>query len=670
MNPFLSSYNTPFGIPPFEQIKPEHILPAFEQGLKEELAEYEAIESNTEPPTFENTLEAMERSGSLLQRVLRYFYNLVGAHTNDALDELNRTIGPQLSRHQSRLSMSNAIFARIDALYQQRSALGLSSEQLRLLEEKHNHYVRAGVQLPKDKKDRLKAILSEISACKVEFQQNLLKETNASQLLITQEEDLEGLPSDMIDGAAALAQSKGKEGWLFLATQGTLYAFLTSSTRKDLRKKLYSLYTHRANNGNEHDNNELALRIAGLRLEQAQILGYRTYAEYSLENTMAKNPQEVRTLLDRVREPAFAQAKRERAQLQALNPAEPFEAADWWYYAEQLRKKEYDLSNAAIRPYLPVDAVRDGAFSVAQKLFGIRFVERTDLPKYHEDVQSFEVREEDGTLIGIFYVDFFARPSKRGGAWMSVFRGQSAIDENIIPIVVNTCNFPPPTADAPSLLTPMHVRTLFHEFGHALHGLLSKARFPSLAGTAVPRDYVEFPSQIMENWGRNRDVLRTFAKHYQHANIISDELLDKLDKTGVFNMGFKTTEYLAASYLDLAWHELEDIPQDAQAFEQQVLEEIGLIPEIASRYRTTYFAHIFASGYAAGYYSYMWSEVLDSDGFSLFEERGLYHKETAQQLRELVYAAGNTADVMNQYVAFRGASPQVEALLKKRGFLA
>ena len=668
MNPFLSPYTTPFGIPPFETIKPEHIFPAFEQGLQQELEEYEAIESNTEEVTFENTLEAMERSGEILKRVLSYFYNLVSAHTNDELDELNRMIGPKLSRHQSRLLMSDKIFARIDFLYTRRESLELSAEQLRLLEEKHNEYVRSGVRLPEDKKTRLKEILSEISACKVDFTQNLLKETNASQLHITKEEDLEGLPSDMIDSAASLAQSKGKEGWLFLATQGTLYAFLTSSVHKHLRHQLYSLYIHRANNGNEHDNNKLACRIARLRLEQVQILGYRTYAEYSLENTMAKNPNKVRALLDRVREPAFAQAKRERMKLQAMNPKEDFAASDWWYYAELLRKKEYDLSNAAIRPYLSVDAVRDGAFAVAEKLFGIRFVERTDLPKYHEDVQSFEVREEDNTLIGIFYVDFFARPSKRGGAWMSVFRGQSAIDENIIPIVVNTCNFPPPTSDAPSLLTPMHVRTLFHEFGHALHGLLSKARFPSLAGTAVPRDYVEFPSQIMENWGRNRDVLREFAKHYQQADTISDELLDKLDKTGVFNMGFRTTEYLAASYLDLAWHELEEIPEDAQDFEKRVLEEIGLIPEIASRYRTTYFSHIFASGYAAGYYSYMWSEVLDSDGFSLFEERGLYHKETAQQLRDLVYASGNTVDVMEQYVTFRGAAPQVEALLKKRGF--
>ena len=670
MNPFFQAYNTPFEIPPFSQIKPEHILPAFEKGLAEEISEYEAIEHDPAPPTFVNTLEAMERSGALLEKVLLVFYNLVSAHTNEELNAINREIGPKYSKHNSRLRMSETIFARIDALYQKRAELNLEPEQLRLLEERHTQYIRAGVQLPPEEKAQLQQILADLAEAKIAFQQNLLKDTNASQLHLTQEDELDGLPADIVQAAADLAAKENKLGWLFTANQGTLYSFLTYSTHSHLRKQLYSLYIERCNNGNEYDNNELALRIARLRLQQAQLLGYKNFAEYSLANTMAKTSTEVRSLLDRVCAPALEKAKKERQILQEMiTDGSSLQAWDWWFYAEQVREKQYNLSSSTLRPYFPLDSVRDGAFAVAHKLFGIRFVERHDLPLYHEDVRTFEVQEADGTLIGIFYVDYFARSSKQGGAWMSVFRGQSALDVPVLPIVINTCNFPPPTEGAPCLLTPTEVRTLFHEFGHALHGLLSHAKYPTLSGTSVPRDYVEFPSQIMENWGRDRRVIREFAKHYKDSSIISEELLDKLDDSGLFNMGFATTEYLAASYLDMAWHELEDIPENSQDFERQVLKDMGLIDEIAARYRTTYFAHIFASGYAAGYYSYMWSEVLDSDGFSLFEEKGLFHQESAQKLRVLVYSAGNTADVMQQYIAFRGTTPQVDALLRKRGFL-
>lgn len=671
MNPFFEKYDTPFGIPPFGSIQSGHYLPAFYKGLEEQLQEHRDIANLTASPTFENTLVAMERSGKLLNRVLWVFYNLNSSDTNDELQAISLELGPRLAEHHSTLYMSTDIFARIAHVYALREQLSLTPEQDRLLIKVRRRFLFSGVNLEPEAKVRYKANASELAACRVRFGQNLLQETNSSGLTCTDVEELAGLPEDMVAGAKQYAETQGKpDAWMFKADQGTLYGFLTNSTRADLRQAIYDAYLSRGNRSNEHDNNAVLLRIASLRLEQARLMGYRNYAALALEDTMAKTTDRVKTLLSSVMAPAIAQASSERDRLAAMLPeGERFSGADWWHYSELLRKQEYDLSESAIRPYLPVDAVREGAFEVAGKLFGLQFVERKDLPVYHPDVRTFEVHEADGTLVGLFYADYFTRPSKRGGAWMSVFRGQSAIDEHVYPIVVNVCNYPPPVDDTPSLLTTTQVRTLFHEFGHALHGLLSKATYPTLAGTAVPRDYVEFPSQIMENWGRHRDVMRGFAKHYQSADAISEALLDKLDAAGTFNTGFRTIEYLAAAYLDLAWHTIEEVPEDPQAFERAVLSEIGLIGEIASRYRSTYFSHIFAGGYAAGYYSYLWSEVLDSDGFSLFEEKGLYHPETALSLRTLVYAAGNTADTMAQYVRFRGATPQVDALLRKRGLV-
>lgn len=671
MNPFFAQYDTPFGIPPFGKIESEHYLPAVRRGLKEQLEEHLAIANSSEVPTFENTIVAMERSGELLTRVLGVFYNLNSADTNEALQAISLELGPMLAAHSSALYMNTDIFARIEHIHAQRGELSLTQEQDRLLTKIRRRFLVSGVNLDEASKEKYKANASELAECLVRFGQNLLQETNTSGLTCTDVEELAGLPEDMVAGARQYAEAQGKPGsWMFKADQGTLYAFLTSSTRPDLRRAMYEAYLQRGNRGNERDNNAVLMRIAELRLDQARLMGCRNYAEFALEDTMAKTTERVRELLASVMKPALVQAQRERDRLAAMLPdGEVFSGSDWWHYAELLRKQEYDLSEATIRPYLPVDAVREGAFKVAERLFGLKFIERDDFPVYHPDVRTFEVREADGALVGLFYADYFSRPSKRGGAWMSVFRGQSAIDEHVYPIVVNVCNYPPPVGDTPSLLTTTQVRTLFHEFGHALHGLLSKATYPTLAGTAVPRDYVEFPSQIMENWGRHRDVMRGFAKHYQSAEVISEALLDKLEAAGTFNTGFRTTEYLAAAYLDLAWHTIEEMPEDPQEFERRVLSEIGLIGEIASRYRSTYFAHIFAGGYAAGYYSYLWSEVLDSDGFSLFEERGLYHPETAMNLRALVYAAGNTVDTMEQYIRFRGSSPKVDALLQKRGLV-
>ena len=673
MNPFFTDYDAPYQIPPFDEIKEEHYMPAFEKGMKEQLEEIDQIANNPEQPTFENTLVELERTGKTLGKVADVFFNLLSSNTNEQMDKIAAEVSPKLSAHRDAISLNKKLYGRVSVVYEQRNTLGLTTEQMRLVEETHKGFIRSGVQLDTPSMEKLTQINQELSSLSVQFDQNLLKETNDGySLLIDEENQLDGLPEDFRNQAAKLAEENGHDGkWMFKPTRVSMYPFLTYSTQRDLREKLYNSYIKRGDNDNDRDNKNLAIEMADLRLERANLLGYKTHADFVLENTMAKNTGRVKNLLDQVWEPGLSRAKKEVEEMQDLIQEEGgnFELAawDWWHYSEKIRQLKYDFSEEEIKPYFSETKVLQGAFDVATKLFDITFHERFDLPKYHDVVRTFEVKNLDGDVIGIFYTDYTIRSNKGGGAWMNTFGTQSKFDGVKIPLVMNTCNFPPPNDEGISLLSFEQVTTLFHEFGHALHGLLSDATYPSLSGTNVTRDYVEFPSQMMENWAREPEVIAEYAKHYKTNEPIPADLLDKISKASKFNQGFATTEYVAASYLDMAWHTQEQQVADANVFEKQTLDEIGLIPEITSRYRSTYFAHIFAGGYSMGYYSYLWTEVLEADAFEPFKEKGIFDKETADKLKKYVYSAGNTDDLMTQYVRYRGSEPKIESLLEKRG---
>ena len=673
MNPFFTDYDAPYQIPPFDEIKEEHYMPAFERGMKEQLEEIDQIANNPEQPTFENTLVELERTGKTLSKVADVFFNILSSNTNEQMDKIAAEVSPKLSAHSDAISLNKKLFNRVHLVYEQRNELGLNTEQKRLVEETHKGFIRSGVQLDTQSMEKLTQINQELSSLSVQFDQNLLKETNEGySLLIDDENQLDGLPEDFRDQAAKLAEENGHDGkWMFKPTRVSMYPFLTYSTQRDLREKLYNSYIKRGDNDNDRDNKNLAIEMADLRLERANLLGYKTHADFVLENTMAKNTGRVKNLLDQVWEPGLSRAKKEVEEMQDLIQEEGgnFELAawDWWHYSEKIRQLKYDFSEEEIKPYFSETKVLQGAFDVATKLFDITFHERFDLPKYHDVVRTFEVKNLEGDVIGIFYTDYTIRSNKGGGAWMNTFGTQSKFDGIKIPLVMNTCNFPPPNDEGISLLSFEQVTTLFHEFGHALHGLLSDATYPSLSGTNVTRDYVEFPSQMMENWAREPEVIAEYAKHYKTNEPIPTELLDKIAKASKFNQGFATTEYVAASYLDMAWHTQEEQVTDANAFEKQTLDALGLIPEITSRYRSTYFAHIFAGGYSMGYYSYLWTEVLEADAFEPFKQKGIFDKETADKLKKYVYSAGNTDDLMTQYVRYRGSEPKIESLLEKRG---
>ena len=673
MNPFFTDYDAPYQIPPFDEIKEEHYMPAFEKGMKEQLEEIDQIANNPEQATFENTLVELERTGKTLSKVADVFFNLLSSNTNEQMDKIAAEVSPKLSAHRDAISLNKKLYERVNAVYEQRNALGLTTEQMRLVEETHKGFIRSGVQLDTSSMEKLTQINQELSSLSVQFDQNLLKETNEGySLLIDDENQLDGLPEDFRDQAANLAEENGHNGkWMFKPTRVSMYPFLTYSTQRDLREKLYTSYIKRGDNDNDRDNKNLAIEMADLRLERANLLGYKTHADFVLENTMAKNTGRVKNLLDQVWEPGLSRAKKEVEEMQDLIQEEggnfKLAAWDWWHYSEKIRQLKYDFSEEEIKPYFSETKVLQGAFDVATKLFDITFHERFDLPKYHDVVRTFEVKNLDGDVIGIFYTDYTIRSNKGGGAWMNTFGTQSKFDGIKIPLVMNTCNFPPPNDEGVSLLSFEQVTTLFHEFGHALHGLLSDATYPSLSGTNVTRDYVEFPSQMMENWAREPEVIAEYAKHYKTNEPIPEDLLDKISKASKFNQGFATTEYVAASYLDMAWHTQEEQIVDANAFEKKTLDGIGLIPEITSRYRSTYFAHIFAGGYSMGYYSYLWTEVLEADAFEPFKEKGIFDKETADKLKKYVYSAGNTDDLMTQYVRYRGSEPKIESLLEKRG---
>jgi len=674
VNPFFSEWDTPFGVPPFDEIEEAHYLPAFEKGFAEQSQEVKAIAEAAEAPTFDNTVEALERSGALLTNVSNVFYRAVSANTNDEIQAIAKKVAPMRSKHRDDILLNEKLFQRLTVVYGQRDELELGTEQDRLLEETYKDFVRGGANLDEQDKAALREINKELSLLSVQYGENVLKENNSFELVIDQEEDLAGLPESLVIGAKEAADERGHAGkWVFTLHRPSINPFLQYSEKRELREKIFKGYINRGNNDNELDNKDNAAKIAALRVKRANLLGYETHAHYVLEENMAKNPEGVYDLLNRLWEPSLARAKDEARALQGLIDREGggFELAawDWRYYAEKLRKEKYALDDSVLRPYFELDNVIQGAFTVANKLYGITLEERTDIPKYHEDVKVFEVKEADGSHIGILYTDYFPRASKRGGAWSSAFRKQYRLEgENVTPVIVNVGNFSKPTGDNPALLNFTEVNTLFHEFGHALHQLLSDCTYESLSGTSVPRDFVELGSQIMENWTSEPEVLSLYAKHYETGEVIPSELVEKLEEASKFNQGFETVEYLAASFLDMDWHTLNEAEeQDTLKLEEASLNKIGLIPEIVVRYRSPYFNHIFSGGYSAGYYSYIWSEVLDADAFQAFKETSLFDQATAKSFRKNILARGGTEDPMTLYKRFRGAEPRIEPLLVRRG---
>ena len=675
MNPFFSEYNTKFNVAPFDKIKVAHYLPAFEKGIEEHNKEIDAIVNNPDTPTFENTIEALEYSGELIKKTENVFYNMRSSLTNKELQDASAKIMPMLSRHQDEVMLNDKLFARVKAVYDKKDKLKLNREQARLLEETYKKFKRGGAELQGEDKEKFKKINEELTKLKLQFGDNVLAETNNFKLVIDNEDDLSGLPEDVKAAALAKGKETGDEGkWVFTVQKPSMIPFLTYADNRELRKKLLTAYTTRCNHDDKYDNKEIIKKIVNLRVERAHLLGYETHADYVLEETMAKNPENVYKLLNQVWSAALPVAKAEAAELQKMIDAEggnfKLEPWDWWYYAEKLRKQKYDLDEELLRPYFKLENVRDGAFMVANKIYGISFKEIHDVPVYHPDVQTFEVLDKDSSHIGILFMDFYPRESKRVGAWMSEFEGQYKKDgKNVAPIITTNFNFTKPTGDKPALLSFEEVSTLFHEFGHALHGLLSDVTYPSLAGTNVARDFVEMPSQIMENWASEPTVMKLYAKHYKTGEPIPDELIEKLSNSKYFNQGFATVEYMSAAYLDMDLHTLKNPMEDmdVNAFEKESMNKIGLIPQIIVRYRMPYFSHI-TGGYSAGYYSYLWSEVLDADAYQAFKETDIFSAETGQKFRDNILSKGSTDDPMVLYVNFRGHEPSIEPLLERKGF--
>ncbi|ARK09647.1 M3 family metallopeptidase [Fibrella sp. ES10-3-2-2] len=681
-NPFFSPYNTPFDVPAFDKIKPEHIEPAIDEGMKRQVAEIAAIVGKKEAPTFANTIEALENSGDLLRRVNTVFGNLNSANTNDELQRIAQAVSPKLSKHSDDISLNPALFARVKAVYDQRSKLKLSGDQLRLLEKTYKDFVRGGAGLPADKQDRLRKINGELSLLTIKFGQNLLAENNAYTLVIDNQADLSGLPASVIAAAADEAKKRTQPGkWVFTLQNPSIMPFLQYADNRALREKIYRAYLERSNHNDARDNKAIMASMVALRAEKAQLLGYDNHAAYILEESMAKTPAKVGELLNQLWTATVPVAQKEAAELQALmtkeGKNEKLAGWDWRYYAEKLRKEKYNLDEQELRPYFSLDNVREGIFMLTGKLYGLRYERRTDLPVYHEDVVAYEVKESDGSHIGIMYMDFHPRASKRGGAWMTSYRRQEVENgKKITPVVSIVCNFSKPTGDTPALLSLDETRTFFHEFGHALHGLLSNVKYGSQSGTSVPRDFVELPSQIMENWSQEAQMMKLYAKHYKTGQVIPDALIEKIEKSSLFNQGFSTSEYLAASLLDMAYHTLKPgqtpglkDPAEVLTFEKQAMDKIGLIDQIPPRYRSTYFQHVFAGGYSAGYYSYIWSAVLDADAFEVFKQKGLFDKKSAESFRKNVLERGGTDEPMTLYRNFRGAEPDIKPLLRRRGLL-
>ncbi len=674
MNPLLNKFDTPFGVPPFKLIKAEHFMPAYLEAMALQNEEIDAIVQNSDAPDFDNTIAALDYSGNLLKQVSSIFSNIRSANTNDELQVIAKDLVPLTSAHRSNISMNPELFGRIKSVYEQEESLNLTAEQSKLLEKTYKNFIKGGANLNEEEKNKLREIDEKLSMLSLQYGENLLTETNSFQLIIEDEADLGGLPEAVISGAAEAAEEAELGGlWLFTLHKPSWIPFLQYSEKRHLREELYKAMYNRANNGNEFDNKEIISNMIKLRTERSHLMGYESHAAYMLEDRMAKKPENVYNLLMQLWEPALTIATKEAEMMQEMIDKEGgnFKLAswDWWYYTEKIRKEKYDLDEEEIRPYFNLEAVTNGVFSVVENLYGVTFDKREDIPAYHEDATAYEVLESDGTHLGVLYLDYHPRASKRAGAWSTSYRKQCYIDgEKVHTIGSIVCNFSKPTGDKPALLSFDEALTLFHEMGHAIHGLFSECNYPGISGTSVPRDFVELPSQIMENWGAHPDVLKTYAKHYETGEAIPDELIEKLSASSKFNMGFISTEYLAASFLDMDFHVTTEVKNiDVDAFEKTAMKKIGLIEEIIPRYRPTYFNHIFASGYSAGYYSYIWAEVLDKDAFEAFKETELFNQELASSFRENILSKGGTIDPMEMYLNFRGQKPDVNALLEGRG---
>ena len=674
-NPVLADSALPFGAPEFSKYRSTDYEAAFLEGLTEHRAEIDAVANNTEAPTFDNTIAALERSGKKLAKVSGIFFNLTETDADDVMRETEKQLSPLLTEHSAYMTMNEALFARVKALYDTKATLGLTREQEMVLDKYYRMFVKGGALLDAEQKAQLMEIEKQLSLASIEFGENSLAETNAFELLITDEKDLAGLPQSAVNAARETAQAAGKEGWVFTLQKPSWTPFLQYADNRELRRQMYLGYINRGDNGNENDNKEVIARILKLRQQKARFFGYETFAEYQLEDKMAQTPEAAYNLLMTIWNAAVPKAKAEAAELQQMMDAEgkgeKLEAWDWWYYTEKLREQKYDLSESELRPYFSLDNVRKGAFMVSEKLFGMKFQPVEGLDVYHPEVETFEVLDADGSHLALFYTDYFPRATKRAGAWMSNIVDASDIDgENQRPMIVNVGNFTRPTADTPSLLNIDETRTLFHELGHALHGFLTQTYYPTVSGTSVARDFVELPSQIMEHWAIEPEVMKMYALHYETGEPIPDELIAKMQAASSFNSGFETMELVGAALLDMEFHMLKDYTDfEANAFEQSVADKIGLLPQIAFRYRGPYFNHIFSGGYAVGYYSYLWAEVLDADGFEAFRENGIFDEATGRSFRKNILEMGGSEEPMTLYKRFRGAEPSPEALLRNRGLI-
>lgn len=672
-NPLLTESKLPFGAPQFDKIRNEHYMPAFEQGIAEAKAEIDAIANNPEAPTFENTIEAMEYSGETLDRVSSIFYNLMEADVNEQMQQIAEEVAPMLNDYSMYVSLNEKLFERVKAVYEQRDSLALEKDQLKLLENTYRSFTRNGANLQGEDREKYSRISEELSLTTLAFQKNLLAATNAYVLNITDSTKLDGLPAYVVDAAAESAAEKGLEGWAFTLDYPSYSPFMKYCNDRELRRQMYMAYGSRAVGG-EYSNCENVSKIIDLRIQSAQLLGYRTYADYALEVRMAKDAGTVNKFLADLMNPSLPYARADVKMVEDFARKNGFEGDrlmgwDFSYWSEKLQKAEYDLSEELLKPYFKLENCIDAVFDLAHRLYGINFKVREDIPGYHKDVKVYEVTDEDGSHLALFYADFFPRPSKRGGAWMTEFRGQSIKDGvERRPFISIVTNFSKPTASTPSLITHYEFTTFLHEFGHALHGMLAEGRYGSLTGTSVARDFVELPSQIMENWGYEPEYLNTFAKHYQSGESIPMELIDKIVASKNYLSGYSQVRQLQFGLLDMAWHSLESLPQtDPVSFEKAALKPYEVMPGVAETAISPGFSHIFAGGYAAGYYSYKWAEVLEADAFSLFQEKGIFNTEVSHSFRENILSRGGSEDAAVLYRNFRGHDPEPEALMKKLG---
>lgn len=677
-NPLLTDWTTPFELPPFDKIKPEHFEEAFETAMAEAKAESDAIAEQSDRPDFGNTIAALEKSGERLTKVARTFFNLTSADTNETLQQIERNIAPKLARHSSDMLLNEKLFERIAELWNQRETLGLNTEDAKVLERYHMMFQRAGAGLEENGKSRIAEISQRLATLGTQFSQNILRDESDYQLVLETEEDRAGLPDFLLTAAAEAARERGHDGkHVITLSRSSIEPFLQFSTNRRLREEAFNAWSARGELEGETNNAKIITETLALRSEKAKLLGFENFAAFKLDDTMAKTPDNVRDLLTKVWEPAAAQARAEEQKLSkmAANDGEnhTIEAWDWRFYSEKVRKEEHDLDETELKPYLQLDSMIQAAFDTATRLFGVTFRELDDIPVYHPDVRVFEVLDPSGQHVGLFLGDYFARPSKRSGAWMSGFRSQHKLNGNVAPIIVNVMNFSKGAPGEATLLTFDDARTLFHEFGHGLHGLLSDVTYPMISGTSVARDFVELPSQLYEHWLSEPEVLSKFATHYKTGEKMPTDLLDKLLAAANFNQGFATVEYTASALIDLELHLLDSPDEiDIAAYEKAELGKIGMPNAITMRHRIPHFQHVFSGdGYSAGYYSYMWSEVMDADAFGAFKEAGdIFDEETADRLLTHIYSAGGRPDPEETYKAFRGRAPKIDALLKKRGFAA